>query len=55
VSLTVMLIGLAIEDTKKSKRGCGALNSAGGNALWHYRLMIAKAKSRIANSIHSMA
>jgi hypothetical protein len=42
-----MLMGLAIEeDTKKSKRGCEALNPASGNALWHYRLTIAKAKSR---------
>jgi hypothetical protein len=56
-----MLMGLPIEeDTKKSKRGCEELDQAGRKALCHYRLTIAKAKSRprprlIANSIHNMA
>jgi hypothetical protein len=47
VSVTVMLMGLVIEeDMKNSKGGCEELDHAGGNALWHYRLTIAKAKSR---------
>ena len=45
VSLTVMLMGLVIEeDTKKSKRGCEELDQAGRKALCHYRLTIAKGK-----------
>jgi hypothetical protein len=59
-----MLMGLAIdEDTKESKRGCEALNHAGGNALAFTVISrpddckgkIATKARLIANSIHNMA